>query len=180
MRRFFLIGLLLFILSAPVYADCQNGQPCGPVPWRLPFYPPLPSPTAFPTVIVTITSTPTQTATPGPGTASAPTATPQLDTSGINNQVATLQGIIQQTPVATFSPAFGGDDLSANSQTFFGYVLGLQDVHFGILTPLLTFLVFSLGYTLAVKLVLMLLPVLSALFGLISRIISLILEFLPF
>jgi len=179
-KRLLMILFLLFILSTPIYADCQQGLPCGPVPWNVPSFGQLASPTPYPTVIVNLTSTPTQTATPGPGTASAPTATPQLDTSGINNQVGTLQSIIQQTPVATFAPSFGAQNLSTNSQTFFGYVLGLGNVHFGPLTPLLTFFLFSFLYVLGVKLALILLPLLAALFGFFRNIVSLILEFLPF
>lgn len=181
MKRSLIIAVLFLLLSMPLSAqDCGHGLPCGAIPWAIPQLPALPSPTPFPTVLVNMTSTPTPTRTPTPGGTPAPTATAQLNTGAINDQVATLSAIIDQTPEATFEPVFGSQDLAGNSGMFFGYVLGLQNLHFGVLTPLLTFVMFCFLYVLGTKVFLMLLPVLAAIYGVVRNIISLILEFLPF
>lgn len=72
------VGLLVGDLAFTHAQDCDPLLPCGPIPWALPSFPDLRSPTPFPTVVVVATggtitpsATPTVTTTPTP----LPTAT---------------------------------------------------------------------------------------------------------
>lgn len=100
--------LLLFALSIPLLiispvqaqvADCGNGLPCGPIPWRMPVLPDLSSPTPMPTLEI-----PESNINPGePTSTPAPinTATPiALDIDGIDGQLSLLNSAILQTPGA--------------------------------------------------------------------------------
>lgn len=97
--------LLLFVLvmmSSPALAqsDCGNGLPCGPVPWRLPQFPDLSSPTPMPTLEIPesdINPPGQPTATPAPINTATPIA---LDTGEIESQLDTLNTLLQQTPLA--------------------------------------------------------------------------------
>lgn len=70
-------------------------------------------------------------------------------------------------------------ELSDNTASIFGYARGLSEVNFGSLSPLITFLFTSLLIFIFVKTVLFLLPVFAALFGVIRKIVELILDFIP-
>lgn len=80
--------------------DCGNGLPCGPIPWNLPSYPVLESPTPMPTFVAsatpTVTFTPSPTLTPTNFTPS-PTFTPTSTAS------ATFTPTITATFTATFT-----------------------------------------------------------------------------
>lgn len=189
-RVFILVAasmLILLVGSHLMYAqnDCGDGLPCGKLPWDLPVLPPLPSPTLMPTIGVT-TVPPTQT----PG---GPTATPaptsvgfDIDVSGINNQFGTLQALAEATdPVVEVSgtPVSNTSQLatlSANSGTFFSYVRAVSEIDLGGMTPLIGFITLSFVTVLGVKVVTLLLPILSALFGFARKIIGVVLDFLPF
>jgi len=188
MKRFY-VALVLLLLAIPLWvsaqATCQN-LPCGPIPWPLPGMPVLVSPSPMPTLNVNITAVPTgaATATPVP---LIPTNPPiDLDTDGINNQLATLQSVMESTsmviqdingtPVdtnATFT------ELGDNAGTFFGYARGLSDLSFGKLSPLIAFALLALVTVLSVKSFGFFLPIIAAVWGFIRKIVQIVLEFIP-
>jgi len=139
----------------------------------------------MPTIGVT-TIPPTQT--PGGATATpAPTSAGfDIDVSGINDQFGTLQALAEATdPVIEVSgtPVSTTDQLTTlteNSGTFFSYVRAVSDIDLGGLTPIIGFVTLSFLTVLGVKVVTLLLPVLSALFGFARKIIGIVLDFLPF
>lgn len=188
MKPFLLVVLLMGIMAVPAAAqNCGSGLPCGPLPWALPNLPSLESPTPPATVFITSapTESPTMTPTPCP-TAPCATATPtptqtsQFDVGPINDQISTLGAVVNGTPIATIDAArFGDQDLGTNAGAFFGYALGLSDIHFGILTSLFTFLLFAIMYMIGIRFVLIMLPLLASILGFIRKLFSLILDFLP-
>lgn len=182
---FLLVMLVIFMTRVQAQArDCGNGLPCGPVPWDLPGLPHLIPPTLIPDTSVSV---------PGPTSAPAPTSVPSnlinLDTSGLNNQVATLNAVIAATPVSVsnLDGSFTNPDMQAtrqaemgqNSGTFFGYVRGLADSNFGVMTPVFFFVLFSFVLTFFTKISSIFLPILVAVFGFVRKIVQLVLEFIP-
>lgn len=188
MKRVLLIALTLSLsvgVAAAQQRECGNGLPCGSIPWPLANPPALTSPTPMPTVGVTAvlpTSTPGgPTATPIP-----PTAGFDIDTSGISDQFATLQAmaeatdepvLVDGTPVSTNEQL---TEIVDDSTTFFSYVRGIAEVDLGVgFSPIWGFIFLSFVVVLSVTIFTYILPVLSALFGLIRKIIGIVLDFLP-
>lgn len=184
---------------------CGYGLPCGPIPWNLPRFPSLESPTPIPTLFITATPTPTYTPsltptwtpvlsptiTPTPSSTYTPTPTYTptlaLDADFLNDQLATVQAMFDATPIE-FVDAAGTpvntdttfSELGTNAGMFFGYVRGAaSNGNFGKITPLFAFVILTLTVVFLVKLSLYLLPVIAAIFGLIRKILNLILDFLP-
>lgn len=172
------------VLLVRAQSNCGNGLPCGPVPWRIPNLPDLPSPTYVPTVAITQASG-------NPGDTPVPTATPTpaatfFDSSQIQNQVGTLQAAVNATQIPLQD--FNGtpvdvtavfSDMSTNSESFFSYAKGVSSLDLGILTPMLLFLFTSMLGVIVVKLFTFALPFLLAIFGLIRRIYHVIMDFIP-
>lgn len=192
MRRILLL-LAVLLVALPVAAqddDCGNGLPCGPLPWRVPSLPDLSSPTPFPTELFRATETPAPetTDTPAPPTATPmPTATHEApDTSSIDQAVSDLASMLETTP-EVFYDADGNefDGTSQDSQfgedagRFFGLLRGLTNIELGKLTPLIAFFFFSLVWTISIKSVTLVMPVLAAIFGFIRRIVQFVLDFIP-
>lgn len=178
MKRALLIILLVMLGALPTLAqsDCANNLPCGGVPWRLPALPALRSPTPFPTIIATSASGFVPTAT---GTLTAtPTPTAPFDLGQLNNNLATMGSIVQATPegVGQGKAEF---DLGATGGQVVGYFMGLQNVHFGIFTPFVSFLFFAFFTIIGSKLATVIVPVVSAVVGVLRKIIQVILDFLP-
>lgn len=179
-RRAGLLLLMLVLIAAPVSAqDCGSGLPCGPLPWRLPDLPPLLSPTPFPTTVVTVippTSTGTITVTPTPSLTPTPTA--PVDMAPINDQIGTLQHVVEATQETVFdrSPGF---DLARNASNLFGYLLGLQTIHFGVFTPLIQFIFFALFFIIGIEITFWLLPLLASLVGVIRKLVGLVRDLIP-
>lgn len=174
----YILGIfLLLMIAAPVYADCHQGQPCGPVPWQILPFPYVASPTPFPTVIATSgaapSSTPTGTLTPAP----TPTATAGLDVAAINNQMSTLQSVINATP--SLQDRSQGFDLGHNANNVLNYVLGLQSIHFGVFTPLIELIFFGLFFIVGLKIAVFMLPIIVMLVGWLRKMIQLVLDFIP-
>jgi hypothetical protein len=140
----------------------------------------------MPTLNVNITVVPTSGATSTPP-AVIPTNPPiELDTSGINHQLSTLQAVMESTPMAiqdingtpvdtntTFT------ELGDNAGTFFGYARGLSSLSFGKLSPLIAFALLALVTVLAVKMYGFFLPIITAIWGFIRKIVQIVLEFIP-
>lgn len=190
MRRLlvFLLVLLCGAITVQAQSDCGNGLPCGPIPWPLPRLPDLQSPTPMPTVVITQAAADPPDGTPTATPSTTPTYLPgTLDTGGIDDNMATLQAIMEQTPEAIYN--FEGTpvdtnevftELGENAGTFFGYARGLADVTFGAWTPLISFSILAFLTVIAVKIMTFLLPVITVVFGLVRKIIQLVLDFLPF
>lgn len=110
------------------------------------------------------------------GPSAAPTS--PVDISGIADTMATLQALpVNQVGIENPQAGF---DLYSGTATFFSYVLGLQSVNLGILTPVITFIFWSFFSFVGIKVAFILLPIIAALVGVIRRVVSLVLEFLPF
>jgi len=181
---------------------CGAGLPCGQIPWPVLRLPALASPTPIPTIIISATpspsatpATPSPTWTPGGPTPTAtatwtPTATEQpdlssLDTSAISGVVATWQVQISATqpPILISGTPMDGiviAGLEDDAREFFGKVQGLAaSVNLGKVSPLITWLLFAVGVMLFVTVTTFLLPVIMAIFGLVRKVIQLVLDFLP-
>ena len=174
-----IIAVLLILAAARLAAaqDCAQGRPCGPVPWSLPTLPALSSPTPMPTIAVTyVWGNPGATATPAPPAVN-------LDTTGIDSSFATLNAIMASTPVVllnaqgTEEPVMAG--LDANAETFFSYAKGMTTDWAGPIAPLVALTLTAFVTVVGVKIITFVLPLVSAVWGIIRKIIGLILDFLP-
>lgn len=190
-----LIPLLLVLLAAPLVAsaqprDCGNGLPCGAIPWTRFILPRLPSPTPMPTLnVAAVISTPTPgpTVTPGGPTITPTPGLPTVDTSQIQESIETLQAINNATPFAVVNAA--GTPVSPQEQfaqvgedagIFFGYARSIiSPVTFGPIWPLVAFSFTALAVVLIVTATTFLLPGAVAIFGLIRKLISTIMDFIP-
>lgn len=174
---------------------CMNYLPCGPIPWSLPEFYQLQSPTpvervrivvpSSPTAIVTwiASGTPAPSATPTatPGT-NTPTPTVEFDDFG--DQLGTLEAITAATPVIIRDingNEFSYDNLNLidSSQEFWGYVKAVGGIHFGVFTPIILFLFFSLAFILVFQFGGIVIGIVAGLVGLIRKAITFILDFLP-
>lgn len=184
--KLMLIVLLITVITVPVAAQggCGEGQPCEGVPWRIPVYPVLLTPTPMPTQVATvITLTPTPTGTYMTQTPTvAPTATALFGISPISDQVATLRAMINATQIipnldgmATEEPAA----IEESAALFFGYVRGLGQFDIGFAQPLFDFMLLRLAIFLGVFVIVMTLPVLGTIWNLVRRIIQFLRMLLP-
>jgi hypothetical protein len=188
--------LLVAVVAVPVAAqdDCGFGLPCGAIPWEMPDFPELISPTPWiatqvdyyfatptPSDTPTPSSTPTETLTPTP----VFTSTPFWNVAPVDDSLATLEAVLNvtQTPVynASGTPVSVSDfsELESNSAVFWGYAKGLTSTSFGAITPLISFGVLTFLTVLAVKISAFALPLVMALIGVVRKIIQLILDFIP-
>lgn len=104
--------------------------------------------------------------------------TSPVDVSGIVDTMATLQTLpVNQVGIANPQAGF---DLYSGTATFFSYVLGIQSINLGILTPVITFIFWAFFSFIGIKVAFILLPIIAALVGVTRRIIQLVLDFLPF
>lgn len=186
MKRPFLIAVLVLLMPLTAYAQqigCASGVACGPVPWQMPVFPVLRTPTPVPTAAITAIQTSGDvlpTATPMPAGAS-------LDVSGITGQLATITALSLATPV-NISDAYGSyatpatpmaSQLGQQAGTFFGYVRGLTEINFGAITPLIVFALAVFGFLFTTFMATVLVPMIAVLVGIVRKIVSLILDFLP-
>jgi len=184
MRFLALCTLLLLVFPVQAQTNC-GGLPCGSIPWAIPQFPDLRSPTPLDSVQSNLpevpTSTPTSTATTAP-TAYA-TVTPFMDTANIQDNVATLQAIFDATPIAILdaqgTPVSIDQTIASNGALFFSYARGFTSNSFGVFSPIIDFILFVLLLTLTFTLIRISLPVLAAIIGAIRKIIVFILEFVP-
>jgi hypothetical protein len=182
------ISIIMILLASSVNAQqqrqCNEGLPCGIAPWRLPALPALPSPTPMPTAAITVAPTNA----PDSSTPSSPyTNDIQVDTDPILNQAATLNAIILATPmrVSAADGSYSATDeadystYQDNAAGFFSYVKGITQVNIGVLTPLALFFITSFVLSFTISIGRILTPVIAAIFGLIRKIVQLILDFIP-
>lgn len=173
---------MLIFSTAAAQNDCGNGLPCGSIPWPQPNPPQLSSPTPIPTA----TPRPDTSGSVGPGT---PTPTPigaNLGSADVANQIATVSGY-NPTPVNVLSEngtslifADQLDFLRHDTTQVIGYARGLTNLNFGKVTPLVMFMFAALALVVFVKGWTLLMPVFATLIGLFRKIVSFIMEFIPF
>jgi len=182
-----LLICLLVLVAAPLVAsaqtgrDCGSGLPCGPIPWQRITLPRLPSPTPMATLNVDVNYQPTANPT------TPPTGTPGLEVGELNDGVATLQSVLAATPFpinnslgTPVSPSEAIDEVSGDAANFFGFARSvLSPGTFGILWPLVAFSFTALMIVLLVKSSTFLIPAIVATFGLIRKIVDIILGFIP-
>lgn len=197
MKRIVLLILLFLtppgLASAQSAPSCDSGYACQNVPWRLPALPGLASPTHIPTTAVTAvptaTAAPTSTVAPTPtGQAPPPNPLSTLDLAVLQAQVATLDAVIQSTPIqindqnGSYATPGGTPQMvqyASNAGTFLGYVKGLGGLNFGALTPMILLFLGSFILAFGLKLASIVAPIGAMLFGIVRKVVSLILDFLP-
>jgi len=179
-----LIVIIILLMAAPLAAqnDCGAGLPCGPLPWPVPKFPVMLTPTPIPTIQVTFLANPELTAT------ATPTATLFFDQAPFEDSVATYNAVIAGTPLpltnlegTPVDTAEQIDSITVNVVTYFQYFKGLTDLAsgmgwFGVLIgfTLILFVAF-----LSVKLFTFFLPIFLAVLGFFKRVFDVIMEFIP-
>lgn len=173
-------------------SDCGFGLPCGPIPWPLPVYAVLSSPTPAPTrqynltATYTPSATPTETNTPG-GPTETPTETATPAPTGTGDPLE-MVGTLQAIEITPFEVQIDGDnadydaivaEISGNASDFFSYVRAVLAVNFGVLQPLFNGLILVFAFTVLVKLSSLILPFASIIVGIVRKIIQLVLDFIP-
>lgn len=105
----------------------------------------------------------------------------------MNDQLATVQALAQATPIEFVdyqgTPVDSSGvfvELGDNAGAFFGYVRGAaSNGNFGKITPLFTFVIATMSIVFFVKLTLFLLPLVGTLFGVMRKIVTFFLDFIP-
>lgn len=177
MIKLIVVALALFmIVGVTIAQQCDHNLPCGRVPWDMPSFPLLLSPTKIPTVVATSVGgnplTPTSTPTP------SPTGTFIFDPSDLNDQLGTLQAIAGATPMQADNPNTPAN-FGESVTLFFGYARGISTISFGVFTPIVGLIFFGFFFWLGLQVLFFLLPVISSLIGVIRKVLNLVLEFLP-
>jgi len=174
--------------------ECGQGLPCGPLPWRLPSWPNLQSPTPFPTVLIeqTLTATytpggptvtPTPTMTPSITPTLAPTGTYQFEE--IEQRLQTLQAVLEATapPVLVEGTAVDLptqiDGFASSGLVVFGLFRGLGEIYWGPFAPIVVLVISSMGVVLTVKITRLVFPVVMAVFNFIRRVVQFVLDLIP-
>lgn len=182
---------LLGLAAAPALAQGDPLNPGGSIPWPIPAWPILASPTAYPlrptptTQVYTITPTPspTATATPTPSPTSAPAdyeqssmATIAAENSHIN---ATLQAMTGQD---IEGQNLGGavDEIGNYAAYFFGYVKGLELNNIRGMGIVISFLITALVTILLTKIITAALPMMTTFAKWTIDLLRLVADFLPF
>lgn len=185
MKKMLLSLSLVLLCAIPflvVAADnCDPFLPCGPLPWPLPALPNLQSPTPIPT-LATATRYPTPMETMVMGDPVLPSPTPWFRATTFNEPVSTLQDLINSTPI----PMYGFDDNPVNTNGIFlpikylwAYIKGLALYDFGVFNPLILAFFTIFVYVVGFKLLMLVFPAIVFLFGILRRIVQLILDFIP-
>lgn len=178
---------IAILFSVITIIACED-YPCRPIPWNLPQFPALQSPTPLsvgsgvtatytPTGTLTATPTGTLPATPTPTPTPAP-ATPTLpfNPDEVNDSVATLQALLGSTPIFE---AFPTADFPPEVEQFFSYSKGLS-TNFGPFEPLFTLFLLGASLTIGLTIATALFPFVISLIGLIRRLIQWLVDLIPF
>lgn len=196
MRRLLVLFMCIGLLATVNTASAQSGKcgddplyPCGAIPWPIPQFTVLSSPTPYtprpsPTP-VPITPTPSNTPTP----TTTPTPTPTFTNHDQqHDDLGTLvydvnQGIdlLDQTPVARdMAAATAAAAVAEYTGVFFSYAKGLQIFNLKGFGGLVGFLLLGVVFIVLVKLSTALIPVLAGIARWIMRIVQLVVDALPF
>lgn len=186
MKHFILVGILLFGFAFagnaqegdgdPEPGDCGNGLPCGPIPWALPYFPPLISPTPISENVDV---------NPNPFTNTPePTNENFFDTDAVDQMVSTVGSVLDSTAVPIYNAegtAIGqGDlpDLATNSELFFSYAKGLSFSNvLGVFTPLVGVVLFYFSINFFIAALKYMLPLIVIIVGIVRKIVNVILNF---
>jgi len=196
--RTVLVLLALLVLAAPVAAQGTKGSskddplnPSGSIPWAIPAWPYLLSPTPYPirpspapqlftvtpTPTPTPTLTPTITPTPAPNDAERESlATLAAENSDINATLAAMTG--QEIGGQNISGAV--DQIGGYASFFFGYVKGLQLNNIHGMGMVISFLILALAAILLTKIITAVLPMMTTVARWTLDVLKLVAEFLPF
>ena len=202
MRKLILCLVMLLAIPSGLVAaqsDCGNGLPCGPIPWRLPHWPAMQSPTPigtqadFLTVTYTPTPTPTNTPTPTPTNTPTPTptatftpqdtATPFLTDVPIQDNVATAQAAAEVTEEVVYNPE--GTPIAKEDATalidpmIFSYIKGLSSDIFGPFEPVVMVLIIGFGLNMLLLVIKLVLFVGSVALGYVRKAVEFIMEIIP-
>jgi hypothetical protein len=176
-----LILLMLLFSSLPVFAQddtCGNGLPCGSLPWPLPTFPAMPSPTP-----IDVEAISNEIILPPP--TSTPMAT-LVDLAPVEEGIGTLQAALDATPltIEIEGTPMSPEDIVTNyvggTGELFGYIKGLNTNSLGVLAPFVNFSIVVMLVILVTQLNTFIIPIAMAVFGFIRKLLSLILDFLPF
>ncbi len=178
LMRMILATLLMLALSIPVFADCTDKTPCGPVPWKMPVLPRLLTPTPMPNSSGSVTGIFGPTPVPDTNASADLGDTNFFDGSALNKQVGDLKTLMsnQNTMNGT------GQDLGvlvSQSGDFFSYLRAFATANFGVFTPLLLIAVLSFSVKMGLGVSTRLFPVFMAIYGFVRKAITVILDFIP-
>lgn len=199
---FFMLILILAALPsglAAAQSNCGNGLPCGPIPWKLPRWPTMESPTPIgtqydygtvtytptPTPTDTPTATPTNTATPTPTETwtPAPTPTAFLTDVPMADTVATAQAAAQVDAVTVYSvdgtPMAKEAASSLVDPMIFAYIKGISADIFGPFEPLAVVLFVGFGLQMFMMVAKLFLFVGSILLGFVRKVVEFIMNLIP-
>jgi hypothetical protein len=193
--------LIILLMAMPVLAqNCSAGLPCGQIPWDMPFMPELASPTPLPTFFYTATPTPTMTPTnftPSPTPTntptptltytptSTPTVTPFFDTVELENQIETLQAIIDATPITVDidgTPVTLSDQIETTGEgieDLFSLVKGILGADWGPFSPMYQAFLLSVVVVFLVVAITYSAPIIGFVFGIVRKIYTAIMDFIP-
>ena len=178
-----LILLLILLSPFPTLAqendsNCGNGLPCGSLPWALPTFPAMPSPTPIDVDAVRDGFE------EPPPTSTAIATIVNLDP--VSDAVSTLQNSVIATPIfwEIEGTPMAAEEIVENyvgdSGQIFSYIKGLNDNSLGVIAPLVNFSIIAMGLVLVTQINNFLLPLAFGVLGFIRKLITLILDFWPF
>lgn len=187
--------------------DCGSGLPCGPIPWNLPAYPILASPTPMPTFFASATPSPTFTLSPTvsptnftPSPTFTPTGTPTathtptttatatalFDTGPLNDALATAGVVMNSTPIGI---EVSGTPITIvqlvttaapDVENLFGRFKGIIQADWGDFQPVMAAFAFTIALMLAVGAFSIGLPILKFIVAVVFKIYTAVTDLIPF
>lgn len=184
--------MLIFMSILPGGLAAAQGDPLNPhgsIPWPVPPFPVLASPTPYrsrPTPTpqpYTVTPSPTPTGTATPTSTPAPAVTEQSELATLvgQNQViqATLDAMTGQT-VGDYGMATAAAQIGGYARYFFGYAKGLELNHIRGAGIVVTFVLVAVVFVVLVRLITLAVPVMGTMARWMLDILRLVAELLPF
>lgn len=169
-----LLAAILIVLFAalPAAAQCQDGQSCRGVPWRVPPFAPLASPTPFPTAVMTATPAASPTATPSVAATTIGDTAPTLALNiiDLNQELATFRAINNATPAIDDSGRVTDQQLAANAGAFFQMVNLMRRFQFGRMSPLFVYLFALIAFTIGIQFLVFMLPIIVVVISVIRKV----------
>lgn len=152
-------------LPADENLDCGSGLPCGQVPWGLPSFPLLESPTPLDLGDGQVVN---------PGETPTPTVDFLAEITQIGEYASNLDSLTSTPFNFEVTEEAEYQNIIANSTLFFSYVKGLSQADFGVVTPLLSAFFIFVTLTILIKMTLFFIPIIGVIAGLIRKVIELI------
>lgn len=175
-----------YVSATPnVPSQCMYLLPCGAVPWTLPLFPDLVSPTPWSgETLLDPADVPNPTETPTPN----PTF-PDLDISQLNGAVGTMSSSVSGTQIADIQVDVNGTPVAGSSladgidlpqtELFFSYVKGLAVSSFGPFAPIVGWLITWIGLMLLLFLIWAIVKAIGIVIKFVKAGIDLVLGFIP-